>query len=77
MTLSDVWLAEEYHGYHYIFSTRDIAETWLQKELYNSFGDIDLGRPEFDEHEDANNHGIYYEGELVGRYEKFVLDKID
>lgn len=71
--MSEVWLAEEYHGCHFVFSTREKAEAWLQKELQASC----LATDELEDDEDANNHSIYCHGELVGRYEKFVLDEID
>lgn len=72
--MTNVYLAEDYHGCHYIFSTRALAEDWLAKELYDNFGDIDLNRPQFEVEEGETSHSIYFGGELVGAYERYEID---
>jgi viroplasmin and RNaseH domain-containing protein len=69
----EVWLAEEYHGYHIVFSTREKAETWLENEIHNSCVETD----ELEDDSDANGRYVYCHGELVGRYEKFEVDRVE
>jgi hypothetical protein len=68
-----VWLAEEYHGYNFIFSTWDNAFAWLEKERQSVYED-DLDKLENDV-EYGIHASIYLEGDLVGRIERQVLDE--
>lgn len=68
-----IWLTEEFHGYNYVFSTWEKAYAWLEKEKQ------DVGDDEDDKYEIEIEFGVHayvgYEGDLVGRIERLVLDE--
>lgn len=67
-----VWLAEEFHGYNYIFSSWEKGFAWLEAEKSNHGA-------EDDEYEIDVEYGvhasIYYESDLVGSIERHILDE--
>lgn len=69
-----VWLAEEYHGYNYIFTTWDKAFSWLEAEK-SSVCEEDLDSLEKDI-EYGVHASIYLNGELVGSIERYTLDEV-
>lgn len=69
-----VWLAEERHGYHYVFSSWDKAFAWLEKEKHDQCFEDEEDQLE-KEIEYGVHAAIYWEGELVGRIERQVLDE--
>lgn len=69
-----VWLAEEYHGHNRIFSSWDLAFIWLEKEKETNVYEDDYDKLEIDVAYGVNA-SIYYEGDLVGKIERYTIDE--
>lgn len=68
--MTEVWIATEYHGYHFVFSNEKLADRWLEGEISASCLETD----ELEDNSDEWGRSVYCHGELVGRYERYVVD---
>lgn len=73
--MSNVYIAEERHGYNFVFSTYEKAFEWLKKEIKDN--DVTLDMPEVDYDETDESVYVYYDGNLVACFDEYEVDKIE
>jgi hypothetical protein len=71
----EVFVAEDRHGHMFVFSTYSKSLEWLMQEVESNF--IDLADPETDYERTDEYVSVYSVSELVARFEKYEVDKVD
>ncbi len=71
----EVFIAEERHGYMFVFSTYNKALEWLTQEVEDNF--VELTDPEVDYNRTDDYVSVYYASELVAKFEKYEVDRVD
>ena len=74
MTMTDIWMGTEHHGYQFFFSTRELAESWFERQV-ESQGGREAGEDyTVEEVTDVDVHYLCWDSEPVAQIDRFEVD---